>query len=88
MNQRHSASEAAVLPLNYAPLLWCFPSASSGALRVFRPALSPDQLEKRCGSSVMDSNHRPPACKAGALPTELTERNWSARQELNLQPAG
>ena len=26
---------------------WCFPSVSSGALRLFRPALSPGQLGKR-----------------------------------------
>jgi hypothetical protein len=34
------------------------------------------------------SNGRPPAYKAGALPTELRGADWSARQELNLQPAG
>jgi hypothetical protein len=74
LNQGHPASEAGVLPLNYAPTCWCFPSVSSGALRSFKPALSPDQLEKRKWYSVMGSSHRPPACKAGALRAELTER--------------
>ncbi len=46
--------------LNYAPTEWCFPSVSSGALRGFNPALSPDQLEKR-GAPGLDSNGPPPA---------------------------
>lgn len=51
---------------------WRFPSVSSGALRVFNPALSPDQLEKQVvGAPGVDSNARPPAYKAGALPAEL-----------------
>src|SRR6266699_2942370 len=45
-NQGHPTSEAGVLPLNYAPSVWRFPSVTIGALRFFRPALSPDQLEK------------------------------------------
>src|SRR5712691_1575307 len=45
-NQGHPTSEAGVLPLNYAPSVWRFPSVPIGALRFFRPALSPDQLEK------------------------------------------
>jgi hypothetical protein len=70
-NQGHPASEAGVLPLNYTPN-WRFPSVSSGALRVFNPALSPDQLGKRVlGAPGVDSNARPPAYKAGALPAEL-----------------
>ena len=52
---------------------WRFPSVSIGALRTFKPALSPDQLGKHDWYSVMGSSHRPPVCKTGALPTELTE---------------
>ena len=46
-NQGHPTSEAGVLPLNYAPSVWRFPPVTIRALRFFRPALSPDQLEKR-----------------------------------------
>jgi hypothetical protein len=42
----HPASEAGILPLNYAPADWRFPSVTIGALQCFKPALSPDQLEK------------------------------------------
>lgn len=38
---------------------WCFPSVSSGALRTFEPALSPDQLEKHCWSARQDLNLQP-----------------------------
>src|SRR3990172_225404 len=31
-----------------------------------------------------DSNRRPPACKAGALPTELRPRSWSAVTAKNI----
>ena len=69
-NQGHPDSESGVLPLNYTPFRWCFPFVSSEPLRLFRPALSPDQLGKH-GAPGVDSNARPPAYKAGALPAEL-----------------
>ena len=39
--------------------------------------------------SVSGSNRRPPACKAGALPAELTPRSrrmWWVEEDLNLRP--
>ena len=38
------------------------------------PALTPRGLRGACKWAVTGSNRRPPACKAGALPTELTAR--------------
>jgi hypothetical protein len=48
---------------------WCLPSVSIGALRFFRPALSPDQLERLCDwRDVPGSNRRPADRQSAALP--------------------
>ena len=70
--------------LNYAPTEWCFPSVSSGALRGFNPALSPDQLEKR-GDSAEGGRAQPwPGSLAIASPVRRTKRTrgptWGARR--------
>lgn len=52
-------------------LRWCVSRESNPALPLFRRALAPRQLETPNWWRWPESNRRPPACHAGALPTEL-----------------
>ena len=66
--------------------------------RVVAPSYGPHSIRRAIASTPADwwrqtgSNRRPPACKAGALPTELCPRltpradGWWAREDLNLRP--
>ena len=57
-----------------------------------RRLVEPDGIDYRWWSQT-ESNRRPPACKAGALPTELwpriaapAKREWWAWEDLNFRP--
>ena len=93
-----------------APLSWLGatgPGAKRPFLFTFPCCGSFQRSSKLSGSASLDtnlprgnwwrqtgSNRRPPACKAGALPTELCPRinqsvspdGWWAREDLNLRP--
>jgi hypothetical protein len=68
--------------------------ASTGKLRGSKDWLSNRSGYRREGWwSQTESNRRPPACKAGALPTELwprtaapAKREWWAWEDLNFRP--
>ena len=63
--------EAGVLPLNYTPFRWCFPFVSSEPLRLFRPALSPDQLGKQ-------------GAKGGSAPFRFPDSRRNTDQVIDL----
>src|SRR6266487_2516794 len=79
----------AILPLHDVKYR-AFHSKQCGLLR-----LRNDVFCERSSSwwSQTESNRRPPACKAGALPTELwprtaapAKRDWWAWEDLNFRP--
>ncbi len=77
VQQRNRTNDEALLARNF-----CFVRPISRSASVAAPAF-------RCWWSWTESNRRPPACKAGALPTELQPHpymHWWAWEDLNFRP--
>lgn len=78
------------LPLSYRDGNFGQPGAiRTRALRHPKTALYPAKLRAECGNwgPGSASNQRPPAYKAGALPTELPgQQNWWPRADFNRRP--